>query len=255
MHRPTGIARAPLPVAHSQVLACGWGDAPHHPLQAPISKRLLHVPPWRNTYQGASSMLRLVPGACLHRAQRFSRAGERAAVAARARRAAPPQLAKRPLLAHPRRLRFWQGYTHARSDFEAAPARDGGRSAPNGRAARNRFRGPPPTRAWTQHAGPAPLHAQGGARKPLYHCPAPRRNLPGPGCPVGHRCTSLLQLIRGPGRLDITSRARGPLPSNQAAPGSLLTNEWVLPLLASAPHQLPLPPACPPAGWSPGSRT
>jgi hypothetical protein len=33
-----------------------------------------------------------------------------------------------------------------------------------------------------------------------------------------------------------------------AAPG------WVLPLLGSAPHQLPLPPACPPAGWSPGSR-
>jgi hypothetical protein len=77
----------------------------------------------------------------------------------------------------------------------ADAARDGGRSAPNGRAARNHLRGPPPTRAWTQHAGPAPLHDQEGARKPLYHCPAPRRNQAPPGCPVGHsgagrRCCS-----------------------------------------------------------------
>jgi hypothetical protein len=117
--------------------------------------------------------LRLLSGACLRRATRCSRAGE----PEQRLLPAPPQLAG-PCWYKPA-MPAVLAVIHACADrlSGSGAARDGGRSGPNGRAARNHLRGPPPKRAWPQHAGPAPLHAQEGAVKPLYHCPAPRRNL------------------------------------------------------------------------------
>jgi hypothetical protein len=110
--------------------------------------------------------LRLLSGACLAAPRAAARPGSR-----------PGAPAARPTAQHrpswPGGPRWYTPATpavlaviHACEERlrGAGAARDAGRSAPNGRPARNPFRGAPPTRAWAQHAGPAPLRRVQGSR-------------------------------------------------------------------------------------------
>jgi hypothetical protein len=131
-----------------------------------------------------------------------------------------------PAGTNPRRLPFWQGYTHARSYFEAPARRAMVAAAPRTAEPRAIASAARPQRAPGCSMPVQPLctlrRVQGS------RCTAVRRRAEtwaGPGCPVGHtgagRCCSSFEAPPG----DLTSQAvrEACCPSTQAAQGTMLS--------------------------------
>jgi hypothetical protein len=161
------------------------------------------VPPWQPTPSAIPSrvqyQLRLLPGACLRRAPRCSWAGAAEQPSAASAKQHCPSWPLGPCAwcktATPAVLAVV--YACAELLRGAGAARDGGRSALNGRAARNRFRGPPPTRAPGRSMPVQPLCMLGRVQGSRWTA---AETWAGPGCPVGHS---------GAGRCCSSFKARG----------------------------------------------
>ncbi len=173
----------------------------------PTSEPLLHVPPWQPTQEQCPARGSIGCGCSLAAASAAPRAAAGPGAAQERLLPGPqrsgaqrrPSWPAAPAGTHPRRLRFWQGYTHARSYFEAPARRAMVAAAPRTAGPRAIPSAARPQRAPGSSMPVQPLcmlrRVQGS------RCTTVRRHAETmarlPSWPA--RRGSLLQLIRGPG--------------------------------------------------------